>query len=509
MERPEIVIGLVGALGTELEAVSISIQKILSELNYKSIEVKPSALLRDLPNGLINIKLIEEPARERLQSYMDAGNDLRKQMNRGDALSRLVVTAIRDKRYGLNDSISDEEERSNKPLNSHAFIIRSLKHPDEVKMLRKVYGPSFFLISAYAPRQARQENLARRLSSSQNRMRPEGFEGAALELIERDEEELGDPLGQHVRKTFWRGDAHVDARDIAHMETDIRRLVQIWFGHPFHTPTPDEYMMFCAQATAYRSASMGRQVGAIIASPDGTILATGANEVPKAGGGQYWHGDANDARDHVSGHDSSDVMRHDLLGDILRRLMKLEHMAEKNVNQLVEELLYGDNPIMQAAEFNALTEFQRPVHAEMAAITEAARRGVSIAGATLFATTFPCHGCARHIVASGIKRVVYIEPYVKSLARTLHSDSISIDQGCINDGRVQFEPFVGLAPSRYMEFFPMGQRKDDHGKAVVWNGNSALPRVGYWSSLLSQVNEQSVATQVMEWSEQKNVDKIR
>ncbi|MDN3612645.1 hypothetical protein QWZ16_23945 [Vibrio ostreicida] len=26
---------------------------------------------------------------------------------------------------------------------------------------------------------------------------------------------------------------------------------------------------------------------------------------------------------------------------------------------------------------------------------------------------FPCHNCAKHIVASGIKRVVYVEPYPK------------------------------------------------------------------------------------------------
>ncbi len=34
-----------------------------------------------------------------------------------------------------------------------------------------------------------------------------------------------------------------------------------------------------------------------------------------------------------------------------------------------------------------LIEFQRPVHAEMSAITDAARRGIAVDGATLFTTT--------------------------------------------------------------------------------------------------------------------------
>ncbi|TMQ08861.1 MAG: hypothetical protein E6J90_35770 [Deltaproteobacteria bacterium] len=38
-----------------------------------------------------------------------------------------------------------------------------------------------------------------------------------------------------------------------------------------------------------------------------------------------------------------------------------------------------------------------------------------------------CHNCAKHIVASGIRRVVYVEPYVKSQAVQLHGDAILSD----------------------------------------------------------------------------------
>lgn len=51
------------------------------------------------------------------------------------------------------------------------------------------------------------------------------------------------------------------------------------------------------------------------------------------------------------------------------------------------------------------------VHAEMNAISKAAREGVSTLGSTLFVTLSPCVDCAKMLVASGVKEVVYKENY--------------------------------------------------------------------------------------------------
>ena len=51
------------------------------------------------------------------------------------------------------------------------------------------------------------------------------------------------------------------------------------------------------------------------------------------------------------------------------------------------------------------------IHAEQNAIIQAAKLGVSIEGATLYCTHQPCVICAKMIVNSGIKRVVYREGY--------------------------------------------------------------------------------------------------
>lgn len=52
------------------------------------------------------------------------------------------------------------------------------------------------------------------------------------------------------------------------------------------------------------------------------------------------------------------------------------------------------------------THCRRTVHAEQAAICQAARRGVSLNGATLYVTMTPCPACAKLLANIGVTRVV-------------------------------------------------------------------------------------------------------
>jgi len=52
------------------------------------------------------------------------------------------------------------------------------------------------------------------------------------------------------------------------------------------------------------------------------------------------------------------------------------------------------------------THCVRTVHAEQNAICQAAKRGISIDGATLYCRMTPCRTCAMLIINCGIKRVV-------------------------------------------------------------------------------------------------------
>lgn len=51
------------------------------------------------------------------------------------------------------------------------------------------------------------------------------------------------------------------------------------------------------------------------------------------------------------------------------------------------------------------------VHAEQNAIADAAKRGVSINGSTIYVTHYPCINCVKMIIASGINKVKYLSNY--------------------------------------------------------------------------------------------------
>lgn len=53
----------------------------------------------------------------------------------------------------------------------------------------------------------------------------------------------------------------------------------------------------------------------------------------------------------------------------------------------------------------------RTAHAELNAITNAARVGVAVKGATLYCKMVPCYTCAKTIINAGIERVVAINDY--------------------------------------------------------------------------------------------------
>jgi len=145
---------------------------------------------------------------------------------------------------------------------------------------------------------------------------------------------------------------------------------------------------------------------------------------------------------------------------------------------LSAEALFDRDAYLKDAQIFDVIEFGRAVHAEMAAIAQAGRLGVRLQDSRLFCTTFPCHICARHIVASGVREVVFIEPYEKSRALELFGDSISVEPAEPSPTRTNFRAFVGVAPRRYLDFFEsQGSRKTPAGKIRALDEQTATPRI--------------------------------
>jgi len=124
-------------------------------------------------------------------------------------------------------------------------------------------------------------------------------------------------------------------------------------------PNLDEYFMEIAKVVSKRSTCLRRKVGAIIVK-DKRILATGYNGAPSG----------------------------------------LPHCDE--IGCLREKLNIKSGERI---------ELCRGVHAEMNAIIQCAKFGISCEGATMYTTHFPCITCAKIIINAGIKEIVYAEDY--------------------------------------------------------------------------------------------------
>jgi cytidine deaminase len=338
-------------------------------------------------------------------------------------------------------------------------------------------------VSAHAPQETRRHRIEDRERRSRGGLLSDvEIANLANELVAQDSKEVADHHGQNVRDAFPLGDVFIDATSRQHCEDELRRFIKLLFGNNEVTPTHDEYGMYMAKSASLRSSDLSRQVGAAIFRQSGEIVSLGCNEVPKAGGGTYWTGQPRDARDFVTGHDPNHAKKVELLVDLLERLRAGNHLAadlqsESDGSKIAERLLTREmeNSVSNSKVMDII-EFNRTIHAEMSAIMDAARNGIAVKGGTLYCTTFPCHICAKHIVASGVLRMVYLEPYPKSYASDLHGDSIAVDPDSATD-KVRFEAFIGVSPFRYRDLFEKGKRKYSSGAAQQWNDGARRPMI--------------------------------
>jgi deoxycytidylate deaminase len=444
----ELVFGLVAPVGTDLDSYVSTLRTRLDLFGYHGKEVRLSSLLSRF--GLPGVDGASEATR--IDSAMTAGNAFRKLAGKG-GLSWAAAAHVHTQRA------------SSEPLRRTAHIFRSLKHPDEVLTLRRIYGAGFYLIGVVAPKAARRKFLDEEKGCSAEEI---------TDLLRRDEDEL-EEHGQKTRATFHLADVFVRLEE----SVDTLRFLDLVFGAPFETPTIEEYAMFLAFAASLRSADLSRQVGAVITSSRGEIVATGANDVACFGGGLYWPG-ARDRRDYTRGCDSNQTIRDDMIVDIVSRLTKSRRKRSR------AEILKQGKRQLEATGLLDITEFGRAVHAEMEALIACARSGISTRGGTLHTTTFPCHNCAKHIIAAGLRKVVYVEPYPKSQAVELYRSEICTeDDAGTSRSRVRFEAFRGVGPRRFLDLFSLQlssgykvQRKNKaNGSAVSWSREGAAPRV--------------------------------
>lgn len=491
----ELVIGVCGAVGCNLQDIVSELKDQFGSFSYEVTVVKVSNLIKelaakheDLSTLGPNIETIETlDFFSRYTALQDLGNAIRDKFNDDTLATQAIKFISANRQVKMNASGDAVPPRA-------VYIVDQLKHPAEVELFRLTYRNAFFLVGVMSPQNARLEYL-----------QSEGLSPVdAQNLIERDRKD-NVTHGQQLEKTIHKSDFFVkhSLKSSGNITKPCKRFVGLVHGENGITPTRDEAGMYAAYAASLKSACLSRQVGAAIANSSGDVISVGWNDVPAGGGGLYNEDSENDQRCVVHGkkcyNDDTKQRLAKSIVAILSDVKKGEKNPARNnlepeeaVLSLIPVKLTGTDeasektPRLSSAEASALAsqileitalgsiiEYSRAIHAEMEAILNIARSGKSSTlGSVMYTTTYPCHNCARHIIASGISRVVYIEPYEKSLAMKLHSDAISIDEP--SSGKVLFENFQGVSPIRYTTLFAFShRRKDNKGQAVRIVGKDA------------------------------------
>ena len=502
-QRHDVFVGLVAPIGTSRADVIEEFRHRSLEYGYDLREIHLAALLDEVPRqDGTTLPGRDEP--DYYEMRMNAGNEFRKSAGDWSALAALAVARATHERGQRLLAASGEPES----LRPTLYVFDNLKHPSEARLLRNVYGSAFWLIALVQDAEERKQNLAEELAKQAGQF-DSVPEARAIELIARDEAEPDAKHGQHVRDVFASADFFLPVQRGANWQHGVARFFRGAFNDPFVSPSVAEEAMRHAQAASLRSAAVGRQVGAVIVPPAGAPFVLGTNEVPKPGGGQFREGDIPDHRDFRAGADPNPAYNERVIRELMVRLAEAGFFSDERNRAggaaVLAEAMTQDpatgRSILDGSRAISLIEFTRCLHAEQAAIVDAARTGTAIGGGRMYTTTFPCHECTKFIVGSGIVEVQYIEPYPKSLAGDLYRDLIDTRPPLETESpdefevkRVPFRPFLGFGPTRFDEVFIAGERRErDSARVLRHVPGESFPIGSGWSEAAVREMEDKVA----------------
>jgi len=455
----ELVIALCGPIGSPLHKVADAIKhRLENDFGYECLIIRLSQVIEQYTTQVTRL-----PAYDRTKSLIEQGDELRKSYG-ASILAELAIgqIALERQKHKAQSGI----DRSTPRRICH--IVDSIKNQSELDILQLVYRDMVYFVGVYAPLPARVKALEKSgMTLSQ-----------IYELIDQDSgEELAH--GQTVRDTFPNADffLRIDSDTDTQISARVERFLHLVLGTKVLTPTSSETAMYLAASAAGNSACLSRQVGAALTDKDGEVIAVGWNDVPKFAGNLYMaepKNDPNADKDRRCWNIDGGVCFNDQEKELISELLVNELVAKGFVEEKMKSGATAS--VLRNSKVKDLIEFSRSIHAEMHAIlTGSQLGGERVNGGKMFITTYPCHSCARHIIAAGIREVYYIEPYRKSLATKLHSDAITEDEA--ETSKVRVLPYDGVAPARYLKLFrvPKDSRKSA-GRMIKRDPKRSEPR---------------------------------
>lgn len=365
------------------------------------------------------------------------------------------------------------------------FLVDSFRNPMCIKYLRNRY-PRFCLVSLFSSAEERQNRLIAKESKKNNSsFNIKAFRTAFREKDRRDQgadyETIYDIFyKQNVSETVLISDIALNNEGIEKVIffNKLLRYVALIVDPGCTKPSGDEMFMNMAYTMAMKSNCISRQVGAVIEGRQGYVVGAGWNDV---GQGQISCGLRNikDLKYEDYGNYVEAMITKSGNKNLLRKNV-IDHLAKKYGNQdccfcFKDEIARYDRSKKLTKHFEKVKhkEWAEPLledlienlkikrllyckalHAEENAIIQGAKiGGMGLLDSKMYVTTFPCELCAKKIQQSGIKEVIYVEPYPESISKELY----------LQDGvrKVKTRQFEGVKGYGYFKLFkPFFQKKE-------------------------------------------------
>ncbi len=454
MDSSALILGFVGPVGSGCSFVASGLSEQYENFEY----FKVSDILRDELKKKGNTK----PSIADLQNK---GNELRRKNNEGYLVEALIKNISENEKYKTTNEI----------------IIDGIKNVGEVRYLR--FYSNFYLFSIHADKYIRRERSVGKIVET----------GDEFDEIDKRDELENEPYGQQVKDCDYLSDIIVlNNEDIRDYPQSPKRdfLTRIYNNYimrmlelrkkdpsPEFRPSVDELSMTSAYVLSKMSSCLKRKVGAVVIDSRGGIknqqpnngqeilsipyiVSSGFNEVPLGSKPcMFEYGLC--YRDHVQQKHTEKMHNCPNCGEPFtvqvkcygcdneydyfirmcqecHRELSPETICKKCGCNIFKEYLPGAKMAP-----GKLLDICRALHAEENALLALVNMSGNTASTfTLYTTTQPCNLCANKIVASGIKKIVFSEPYISKSSEEI-----------LSKGGVQTKRFEGVKSSAFFKLY--------------------------------------------------------
>jgi hypothetical protein len=137
IDFPEIVIGLVAPIGTDLAPTLAAIRSRFESVDYKVHDLKVTDVYKILePYISADPPLDETDTLKRYRSYISFGDKIRSKLQDSSALAALSILRI------VQNRLRNKSQAANR-FSKTVYVLNQFKRPEEISLLRSVYGRFF------------------------------------------------------------------------------------------------------------------------------------------------------------------------------------------------------------------------------------------------------------------------------------------------------------------------------------------------------------------------------